>query len=123
VDVDEAKAELVECDRLKAHFLKGDVAAMSGMPSKRSVAYNVLLAISPIYGIVAYWIYEENTNAQVFASFVQNALLPCLPANIEHTVLWDNLSCHFTGNVAIDLLKNKGHKVVARPTSRTHSPR
>jgi transposase len=34
---------------------------------------------------------------------------------VQRTILWDNLAAHFTDNIAIDLLEEAGHRVVARP--------
>jgi transposase len=67
-------------------------------------------------GPLAWKIYEENTTANVFSDFIRDDLLPRLCVGIERTILWDNLAAHFTGNVAINLLGNKGHRVVARPS-------
>lgn len=67
-------------------------------------------------GPVAWWIYTINTDADVFAFFIEQFLLPKLTAGVRRTILWDNLSAHFTGNVATDLLAAAGHRVVARPS-------
>lgn len=67
-------------------------------------------------GPVAWWIYPDNTDADLFAFFITEILLPRLTVGVPRTILWDNLSSHFTGNVAIGALEAAGHRVVARPT-------
>ncbi len=85
-------------------------------PSKVTGRRNLLLAISPLYGVVAWWVYEDNTDAEVFAHFVKNILVPVIKNEPQMTVLWDNLACHFTDNAAENALKAVGHRVVARPS-------
>ena len=77
---------------------------------------NLLLAINPLHGVVAWWVYEENTDAALFAFFVTDILIPALNNHPRMTVLWDNLSSHFTGNVAENALNAAGHRVIARPS-------
>lgn len=85
-------------------------------PSKVSGRRNLLLAINPLYGVVAWWVYEENTDAEVFAHFITNILLPVIRQERTMTLLWDNLASHFKGNVAEDTVVAAGHRVVARPS-------
>jgi transposase len=87
-----------------------------GQPSRTATRVNLLLAIDINVGPVAWWLYEENTTADVFVTFIRDYLLPRLSWGIQRTILWDNLAAHFTDNVAIDLLSSKGHRVVSRPT-------
>ena len=50
---------------------------------------NLLLAINPLYGVVAWWVYEENTDAALFAFFVTDILIPAINNHTLMTVLWD----------------------------------
>jgi len=77
---------------------------------------NLLLAINPLYGVIAWWVYEENTDAALFAFFVTDILLPVIEHEQKMTLLWDNLSSHFTGNVAENAIVAAGHRLVARPS-------
>jgi transposase len=135
IDIDECGIQLQECDRTFGHAPKGRRAMMPGwvcaeavdfvnalnrfcppQPSRTNTKFNLLLAIDTLTGPVAWWIYPANTDANVFAFFVTEYLLPRLTAGVQRTVLWDNLSAHFTGDVATNALAAAGHRVVARPS-------
>jgi len=57
--------------------------------SKVTGRRNLLLAINPLYGVVAWWVYEENTDAALFAFFVTDILIPAINNHTLMTVLWD----------------------------------
>jgi hypothetical protein len=69
-----------------------------------------------MYGVLTWWVYEENTDAELFSYFISDILVPVIRHEAQMTVLWDNLASHFTGNVAENALAAAGHRVVARPS-------
>jgi len=114
VDIDECSIELDHCERRFGLAPIGERASMPGFPSRHGIRLNLLLAIDVNQGPVAFWIYPGTTDADLFAFFIGEMLLPRLGGN-PRVVMWDNVSFHFTNNTAINLLTNGGHTVVARP--------
>ncbi len=93
-----------------------DSQVYPAQPSKIKLRLNVLLAINPVVGVVSFKIYKENTDAPLFAQYITDDLLPKLPRGVRHTILWDNLSSHFTDRTAINAIEAQRHRVVARPS-------
>jgi transposase len=72
----------------------------------------LILAVSPVLGVVSALITEENTNTNVFERFIQKYLMP----NIErgYFLMMDNHSSHCTQRVNIEIT-NDGHLRLLRP--------
>jgi serine/threonine protein phosphatase PrpC len=66
--------------------------------------------------VLAWWVYEDNTDAQLFAHFITEMLIPDIRGEPCMTVLCDNLASHFTGNVVENALVAAGHRLIARPS-------
>ena len=87
-------------------------------PAKSGSAWNVILAISPRSGVLAYWIFEGTTNEAVFQLFLSCMLFPALAELGKKVIMWDNLSSHLTTRVR-QSVEAAGHISISRPT---HSP-
>ena len=79
---------------------------------------NIVLAVSPLMGVVAFMIYPGTMNNHVFYCFLRLLVLPALAAGSPKFIMVDNHSAHKVPHVR-NLVTDNGHVYQFRPT---HSP-
>ena len=80
---------------------------------------NLLLAVSPTLGVVAYLVYPGSMNGDMFALFLHVLVLPALRHTARpHFLMLDNLRAHQRTDIS-QMVFNAGHWLQFRPT---HSP-
>ena len=79
---------------------------------------NVVLAVSPLWGLVAFMVFPGTMNNHVFYSFLRLLVLPALTPTSPKFIMVDNHSSHRMNHVR-NLVTSQGHVYQFRPT---HSP-
>ena len=85
--------------------------------SREGVSLNVVLAVSPTLGVVAFMVYPGTMNNHVFYSFLRLLVLPALSGSPKF-VMVDNHRAHRMNHIR-NLVTGQGHVYQFRPT---HSP-
>jgi transposase len=78
----------------------------------------LLLAVSPVLGVVAYLIFPGSMNNNVFFMFLRELVLPALAQGSAKFIMLDNHAAHKKEYIK-DYVHAKGHLYQYRPT---HSP-
>ena len=87
-------------------------------PKRDGVSLNVVLAVSPVMGVVAFLIYPCTMNHHVFYCFLRLLVLPALASGSRKFIMVDNHSSHKMPHIR-NLVTDNGHVYQFRPT---HSP-
>jgi len=116
IDMDESGIIVAAANRRYGHAFRGD-RAIAALTGQRRIRYTLILAIDVVHGVVAYWIFNGNTNTQSFFVFLSVVLLPRI--SLQHRILmFDNLSAHLSEQTR-SYCEQAGHMVLCRPA---HSP-
>ena len=86
--------------------------------SRHASSLNIVLAISPVLGVVAYMIYPGSMNRHIFYLFLRCLAIPSLRGHGPKFIMMDNLSSHVQQHV-FNAALDAGHTLAFRPT---HSP-
>ena len=87
-------------------------------PRRDGCSLNLVLAVSPILGVVAFLIFPGAMNNHVFYCFLRLLVLPALSDGNAKFIMVDNHTAHRMVHVR-DLVTSRGHVYQFRPT---HSP-
>ena len=87
-------------------------------PARDGASLNIVLAVSPLLGVVAFMIFPGTMNNHVFYSFLRLLVLPALAAGTPKFIMVDNHRSHRMNHVR-NLVTGQGHVYQFRPT---HSP-
>jgi transposase len=134
VDIDESNVQFGDCQRRYGHSFSGHPARYQSLvcsnfnvnsfmksllqSSREGVSLNIVLAVSPTLGVVAFMVYPGTMNNHVFYSFLRLLVLPALSAGSPKFVMVDNHRAHRMNHIR-NLVTGQGHVYQFRPT---HSP-
>jgi transposase len=91
---------------------------MSAHPDRFGNSLNVVLAVSPTMGVVAYMVYPGRMNHNVFYLFLRLLVLPALAQGTAKFLMVDNHKSHKKQYIK-QFVNTQGHVYQFRPT---HSP-
>jgi hypothetical protein len=75
IDIDESGVVLSTANRTYGHAPIGHRACVV-IPPPRGARYTLILAISPVFGVVNALVTKENTNTDVYERFLKQYLIP-----------------------------------------------
>jgi transposase len=132
IDIDESGIVLATSLRNFGHSPIGHRATVVA-PPPRGVKYTLIMAISPVLGVVCALITKENTNATVFTRFIKDYLVTQIDPGIKHRelkqhflcsllflllpgyyLMMDNLSSHRT-QIVTETIEQYSHVRLLRP--------
>lgn len=117
IDMDESGIIVAAANRRYGHALRGQ-RAIAQLTAQRRIRYTLILAIDIVHGVVAYWIFNGNTNTASFFVFLSVILLPRI--SLQHRVLmFDNHSAHLADQTRA-FCEQSGHMVLCRPAYSPH---
>ena len=93
-------------------------ANISKQPDQYGKSLNLVLAVSPIMGVVAFMVYPGRMNHNVFYLFLRLLVLPALTQGTAKFLMVDNHKSHKKHYIK-RLVNDHGHVYQYRPT---HSP-
>ena len=90
----------------------------ASQPHREGTSLNLILAVSPILGVVAYLLFPGTMNNNIFFCFLRLLLLPALSNGTPKFIMVDNHRAHRMVHIR-NLVTDSGHVYQFRPT---HSP-
>eukprot|EP00300_Choanocystis_sp_HF-7_P019064 c20221_g1_i7.p1 GENE.c20221_g1_i7~~c20221_g1_i7.p1 ORF type:complete len:390 (+),score=12.52 c20221_g1_i7:1475-2644(+) len=107
IDIDESNIRLGHSQRQFGHMFRGHRARLSSEYQRSSARLNIILAISPSLGVVAYMAYVGTMNSATFCGFLQFFVFPAIAGHGPKFLMMDNLSSHLTQEVR-DVIRSAG---------------